>query len=167
MKQKKFTITNDLLASQGQRLGNYFIDLIFQYALIFALSIIAGIILGIIGIDGFSEWADSIDRIEEYLFGAIIMVLYYSITESLFSRTIGKLITKTIVVDINGEKPASGIIIKRSFCRLIPFNHFSFLGGNTRGWHDSISNTYVVNEKLLQIKKDQFYALDEIGNSDI
>jgi uncharacterized RDD family membrane protein YckC len=167
MKQKKFTITNDLLASQGQRLGNYFIDLIFQYALIFALSIIAGIILGLIGIDGFSEWADSIDRIEEYFFGAIIMVLYYSITESLFSRTIGKLITKTIVVDINGEKPASGIIIKRSFCRLIPFNHFSFLGGNTRGWHDSISNTYVVNEKLLQIKKDQFYALDEIGNSDI
>lgn len=167
MQQKNFTITNDLLASQGQRLGNYFIDLIFQYALIFALSIIAGIILGILGIDGFSEWADSIDRIEEYLFGAIIMVLYYSITESLFSRTIGKLITKTIVVDINGEKPASGIIIKRSFCRLIPFNHFSFLGGNTRGWHDSISNTYVVNEKLLQIKKDQFYALDEIGNSDI
>jgi uncharacterized RDD family membrane protein YckC len=167
MQQKKFTITNDLLASQGQRLGNYIIDLIFQYALIFALSIIAGIILGILGIDGFSEWADSIDRIEEYFFGAIIMVLYYSITESLFSRTIGKLITKTIVVDINGEKPASGIIIKRSFCRLIPFNHFSFLGGNTRGWHDSISNTYVVNEKLLQIKKDQFYALDEIGNSDI
>jgi uncharacterized RDD family membrane protein YckC len=93
------------------------------------------------------------------------MVLYYSITESLFSRTIGKLITKTIVVDINGEKPASGIIIKRSFCRLIPFNHFSFLGGNTRGWHDSISNTYVVNKELFEAKKKQFYELDEIGIS--
>lgn len=36
-------------------------------------------------------------------------------------------------------------ILARCFCRLIPFNAFSFLGGSGSGWHDSIPKTKVVD----------------------
>jgi uncharacterized RDD family membrane protein YckC len=80
----------------------------------------------------------------------------------LFARTVGKFITQTIVVDEHGEKPHHETILIRSLCRLIPFNPFSvlFLG---RGWHDSISKTYVVNKKALDEKKRLFDALEQNG----
>ncbi|MBC8643239.1 RDD family protein [Flavobacterium lindanitolerans] len=84
---------------------------------------------------------------------------------NLFSRTIGKFITKTVVVNINGEKPDTQEILVRSLCRLIPFETFSFLGAPNKGWHDSISKTYVVNKELLEKKKELFYSVDEIGNN--
>ena len=102
--KRKFVVTSDLLASQGQRFGNYFIDLVFQYVLIFLISMIAAIISELIDSDSFVVWLENIGRFEEYIFGIIVMVFYYVIAESYFSRTIGKLITKTVVVDINGEK---------------------------------------------------------------
>ena len=37
------------------------------------------------------------------------------------------------------------------------------MGGNTRGWHDSLSDTYVVKKDLLDERKNQFYELDEIS----
>jgi len=40
MENTTFRVTNDMLASQGQRLANYFIDLVIQYALIFVLFLI-------------------------------------------------------------------------------------------------------------------------------
>ncbi|MCW1148012.1 RDD family protein [Flavobacterium lacisediminis] len=161
--KQEFIVTSNMFASQGQRLGNYFIDLIFQYILIFVLSLVLGVLAGLFGIDSFLDWAQNIGGLGEYLIGIIITVIYYLIAETLFSRTIGKLITKTVVVDINGEKPDGVKILKRTFSRLIPFNHFSFLGGNTRGWHDSLSDTYVVKKDLLDERKNQFYELDEIG----
>ena len=69
------------------------------------------------------------------------------------------------MVDINGEKPGTQEILIRSLCRLIPFDAFSFLGAPDKGWHDSISKTYVVKKTLLEDKKKQFYSLDEIGNT--
>ena len=45
------------------------------------------------------------------------------------------------------------------FIRLIPFEILSFLGMPARGWHDSISKTFVVNKNLLDEKKKQFYSL--------
>jgi uncharacterized RDD family membrane protein YckC len=77
---------------------------------------------------------------------------------------VGKWITQTIVVDENGEKPNSETILVRSLCRLIPFNAISFLGISGRGWHDTISKTYVVNKKLLDEKKRLFYALEQNVN---
>ncbi len=34
----------------------------------------------------------------------------------------------------------------RSLCRLISFEQFSYLGGGLNGWHDSLSNTQVVQD---------------------
>jgi hypothetical protein len=44
-------------------------------------------------------------------------------------------------------RPPFGTMVLRSLCRLIPFEPFSFLGSDARGWHDSITKTRVVRKK--------------------
>lgn len=78
-------------------------------------------------------------QISSYL---LIDFLYYVITESTFSQTIGKLITKTRVITNTGEKPELFIIIKRTLCRFIPLEAYSFIN-NEIGLHDRYSRTIV------------------------
>jgi len=162
---KQFTLDQDLYASQGTRLANYFIDYVCQIALLFAVVIIVTMVSVIVGSDSILIRIQGMNRLEEYALGAVTALIYYNIFEIFFSRTIGKFITKTVVVDIYGEKPHNQEILVRSLCRLIPFEAFSFLGASGRGWHDSISKTYVVKKELLEKKKELFYSLDEIGNN--
>ncbi|HSC38756.1 MAG TPA: RDD family protein [Chitinophagaceae bacterium] len=75
-----------------------------------------------------------------------VLLLYYFVFESLFKTTLGKLVTNTRVVNETGERPGIGRVLGRTFCRLIPFEAWSFLF-NDRGWHDSFSGTYVIKEK--------------------
>ncbi len=81
------------------------------------------------------------------LFGTFIG--YYVIMEIKFQKTIGKFITKTRVVKMNGEKPENSDIIFRTFCRLIPFDRISFLFMKN-GIHDMLSKTKVVKDKFEQ-----------------
>jgi uncharacterized RDD family membrane protein YckC len=61
----------------------------------------------------------------------------------LFQATLGKIITKSTVIDENGDKIGVGRAIGRTLSRLIPFEPFSFFFSE-RGWHDSITDTHVV-----------------------
>lgn len=90
-------------------------------------------------------WLGNMSDFEGQILFVAICIFYYSFSEGIFGRSLGKFITGTIVVDENGQKPSFGTIFKRTLCRLIPFDALSFLG--SRGWHDSISDTYVVNKK--------------------
>jgi uncharacterized RDD family membrane protein YckC len=73
------------------------------------------------------------------------MVGYYVLFESAFGWTLGKLITGTRVIRVDGSKPNVGQIIGRSFARFVPFEPFSVLFGRSNsGWHDSWSGTRVV-----------------------
>lgn len=166
MENGQFRVTNDMLATQGQRLANYFIDLLVQYGLIFAFGFVLAAFAMFAGYDGVMDWLANIDKITEYLLGIVMLIIYYSFFEILFARSIAKYITKTVVVMADGSKPSAGTIVKRTFCRIIPFNHFSFLGNSGRGWHDSISDTYVVKKDVFDQKKDLFYSFDEIGKQE-
>jgi uncharacterized RDD family membrane protein YckC len=73
------------------------------------------------------------------------IVAYYLVFEGLWGRTPGKWVCGTRVVDEDGRKPAFGTVVKRTLCRFIPFEPFSFLG--ERGWHDSISKTRVIRAR--------------------
>jgi uncharacterized RDD family membrane protein YckC len=84
--------------------------------------------------------------LEIYVLVFFIFLLYYFLFESLFKTTLGKLVTNTRVVNETGEGPGIGRILGRTFCRIIPFEAWSFLF-NDRGWHDSFSGTYVIKEK--------------------
>jgi len=72
---------------------------------------------------------------------------YYIFLESKYQKTIGKFITKTKVVTKLNEKPELKDIIVRTICRLIPFDRISFLFMKN-GFHDSLSNTIVIKDKI-------------------
>lgn len=82
-----------------------------------------------------------------YLIMGITFVGYYWIMEVKFQKTVGKFVTKTKVVKMNGKKPEQSDIISRSFCRLIPFDRVSFLFMKN-GIHDFLSKTKVVKEEI-------------------
>jgi uncharacterized RDD family membrane protein YckC len=80
-----------------------------------------------------------------YAVGIIVFLGYHLICESLFQKTLGKVITKTKVVDREGNKPTFLRILGRSLARYIPFEPLSYLiGKHPMGWHDSLSKTLVV-----------------------
>lgn len=77
-----------------------------------------------------------------------ILLIYYIFFEMVYGKTPGKFITKTVVVDEKGRKPGSSQIVIRSLARIIPFEPFSFFLAPPRGWHDSLSKTYVVKDDV-------------------
>lgn len=161
--KEEFEITNYLLASHGQRIANLIIDLIVHYIIIFMIGIALGLIALWLGDPSIVDWMSNSSFITEYLLGALISVIYYFFMKTFTSRTIGKYITKTMVVMEDGTKPDSSQIFKRTLCRLIPFNALSFLGSPCNGWHDNISDTYVVKKDAFNEKVKMFYAFEEIG----
>jgi uncharacterized RDD family membrane protein YckC len=126
-----------VLVGSGRRFANHIIDLV-------ACQIVEFIIVVPIVLIWGDQNPIASDRLWNFLFGILVTILYYVAMESLTGRTLGKMVTKTIVVNEFGQKPSLGQIFKRTFCRFIPFEGFSFLDEKSRGWHDSLSKTYVV-----------------------
>ncbi len=153
-------------ANGGKRFANYIVDYIVQLVLFTGIMMVIVLLqLYITGSNSIGEWFDTIGKIEEYLLGYVLMVIYYFAMESLAKgKTIGKLITNTKVVNLNGETPDTANIMKRTLCRLIPFNALSFLGNEARGWHDSLSDTYVVDTKTFDVEMQKQFAMEEIGS---
>lgn len=155
MENKKFTVTDDLLASKGQRLLNFVIDLFIIYVIEISIGTTIILIGDLTKNDTASNWVSSLSVFESFFFGLVILFFYYLITEMYFSRTFGKYFTKTIVVKHNGSKPNMKSIIIRTVSRLIPLEPFSFLTAE-RGWHDTLSVTYVVKKHEFVAKKKLF-----------
>lgn len=163
--KESFRVTDELLASQGQRLANFFIDMAMRFIILFVIGIVLALIGTLMDLPALIDWLQNVGTFEDYLISFFIIFVYYVIMEITLSRTIGKYITKTIVVMGDGSKPNDGTIIKRTLCRFIPFDPLSF-AGDGRGWHDSISDTYVVRKEDFDEKMKLFYAFDEIGKQE-
>ena len=99
-------------ASNGKRFANYIIDSIAMYLL--------AVILLIIYIFTGNEYQEN--RLNDYLLGGIVVIIYYLATEGLTGRSLGKLITKTKVINMENEKPSFLSILGRSLARLILFS---------------------------------------------
>lgn len=144
----EFKVTKEMLASKSNRFANYIIDLILFTAIAAVIMIAAVVIAELMESEKALQIIDDFENINpilDRLITGIVFMLFYVTLEGLTQQTVGKLITKTKVVLENGEKPSVETIIIRSLCRMIPFNAFSFLGNSSRGWHDTISKTYVVD----------------------
>ena len=74
------------------------------------------------------------------------IMLYYTVSESIWGRTLGKKATGCWVVRKDGGTPRVRQILWRSFLRLIYLDWISYLFGKEVGMHDSVSNTLVVKE---------------------
>lgn len=131
------------VASQGKRFVNYLLDLIFLIIFSYIFGIILGIMLAIFSPSSLSIFEQDNELIV-YLLGFVIGMIYYTILEASSGKTIAKFITKTKVVDYQGNRPDFGTIFIRSLCRFIPFEPFSFLGSDNSGWHDKLSKTKVI-----------------------
>ncbi len=127
-------------ASKIQRFGHYLID---------------GFIILIV----FSKYIYSLSNIVESLtyffsFEAAITIMYfiasifyYLVFESIFKITPGKCLLNTRIVNCRKDKILFGQHFIRTLSRKIPFEVFSFLGQNSAGWHDKLSNTAVVQQQ--------------------
>ena len=126
-------------ATHGRRFSNFLID----KAVIFGLTFGTGMAIGILA----PERVASMSKLEDYAITYLLTVAYYTFMEGVTGTTLGKLITGTKIVDENGMRPSFGKMFQRSLCRIIPFEHFSFLASDARGWHDSITKTWVVRTR--------------------
>ena len=75
----------------------------------------------------------------------VVFILYFILTENMFQKTLGKVVTKTKVVNLDGEKPNFVEITVRTFSRLIPFDSISYLYCIS-GFHDKLSKTIVIKD---------------------
>lgn len=121
------------------RFTNRIIDVIFSYVFVF----IAFRALMATG----DRFIYRITYAELILLFYAFLIGYYVVFEALLGKTIGKMVTKTKVVNMEGGKPSFLQIVVRSLVRFIPFEPFSFLGADATGWHDTMSDTRVINDE--------------------
>jgi uncharacterized RDD family membrane protein YckC len=153
MENTKFTVTEDLLATRGQRIFNCILDLLIVHTVLISIATTAVIIGDITNNNDLSNWAKSTTTFEKFLFWIVILFLYYFLTETYFSRTFAKYFTKTIVVTKDGSRPNKRMISIRTLSRFIPLEGLTFLSGDLRGLHDLFSDTYVVRKHEFNEKK--------------
>ncbi|GAA4035210.1 hypothetical protein GCM10022386_20530 [Flavobacterium cheonhonense] len=165
MSNRQYTIPDEIIASNGKRFANVVIDYVARLGLTFVIGMIAAMIGVLTGNEEILIFFQNITRIQELTIGLVVLLLYYNVFEIFFGTTVGKLMTKTVVVDEYGEKPTANAVLIRSLCRLIPFEFFSFFGTPCVGWHDSLSKTYVVNKEDLRISKELFHSFEQIGEN--
>jgi uncharacterized RDD family membrane protein YckC len=165
MSPREYIIPDEIIASNRQRFVNVVIDYVARLGLTFVIGMIAAMISVLTGNEEILIFFQNITRIQELTIGLVVLLIYYNVFEIFFGTTIGKLFTKTVVVDVYGEKPTANAILIRSLCRLIPFEVFSFFGTPCIGWHDSLSKTYVVSKEDLRISKELFHSFEEIGEN--
>jgi uncharacterized RDD family membrane protein YckC len=75
----------------------------------------------------------------------VVFISYFILTENIFQKTLGKVITKTKVVNLDGEKPNFVDITIRTVSRLIPLDGISYLY-SISGFHDKLSKTIVIKD---------------------
>jgi uncharacterized RDD family membrane protein YckC len=116
-------------ASRGQRCVNFVLDLVF--ARLFQVGV--WIVLGRLG----WSW-------RAIPFVSLPMTIgYYLVLEGIWGTSIGKIVTRTKVIDASGGRPSFAQILGRTLSRFVPFDALSFLWAE-HGWHDAWSGTRVV-----------------------
>ncbi len=122
-------------SDKGIRIGNYIADFLLIY-------VIENIVIGILYISNVTSYTPG--RIDLLFY--LVCFLYYFFFEAFTNQTPGKMITKTRVVDAEGNKPPLKKILIRSLLRLVYLDVFSFLFGSS-GLHDELSGTAVISKK--------------------
>lgn len=142
--------------SGGKKFANFFVD----YIIIIVINSVVNIPLYFIFIDDNMNFGQ-IAKVNLFisLFNLLCYPLYYFFTENILQRSLAKYLTRCRVIDVYCEKPDWKSIMLRSIVRLVPFEMFSCLGDNGRGWHDRWSNTYVVSD-------EEYYELKSLLHQD-
>lgn len=139
-------------ASSGKRLANYIIDSIFFNIVTYVLAYILAYIIP----EAFYWYADDVlmYRIADMILSLVFYALLLSFLEALLKgKTIGKYITNTRAVNIDGSPITVGQAFGRGFSRAVPFCVFSALGNPCNPWQDRWTNTIVIDETRTQMSR--------------
>lgn len=132
-----------------------FLNLLIDYAVAYAVILLIFNVVSYIYI--YTNWIDADisgllfgdDYLDEALRGIAVSLLhfatYFIIEAATKGRTVGKLITKTFVVQLDDRPITIKQAFIRSIVRLIPFEAFTAI--YTEPWHDRLSKTKVVMKK--------------------
>lgn len=86
------------------------------------------------------------------LIGVAFYLIYQFLSELFFKRTIGKLITKTIVVMKDGDVPTLSSVFIRTISRMIPFNGIVTLITG-KSIHERVSKTVCIDCNTKDLEK--------------
>ncbi len=133
-------------AETGKRFANYIIDVVVFYALAFGV----GVIIAMASPETIDDLAEGdvgfglLDR----LISLVLYGLYMSIVEAVFKgKSVGKLITGTRAVNLDGTPISVGKAFGRGFSRAVPFCVFSAFGSPPNPWQDKWTDTMVIDER--------------------
>lgn len=126
---------------KGIRIGNWIIDTLVLLVLLTLVMYLVALF--------YPDILEAENKTIDFLIVFVIFA-YYFLFEAFSGRTIGKLVSKTKVVDKYGAQPRKWIILIRTIVRLTPIYGLSLLFGPI-GLHDMLSNTKVVRIKKAAV----------------
>ncbi|MES2430818.1 MAG: RDD family protein [Bacteroidota bacterium] len=138
---------NLIRADTGKRFLNYIIDLLVFYALFFIL----GICIAFISPSVIENIDDSPGfNLADRLFSLLLYGVYMGVIEGLLKgKSVGKFITKTRAVNMDGSRISWEKALARGFSKAVPFCAFSALGSPCNPWQDRWTSTMVIDEREL------------------
>lgn len=140
---------NVATVSIGKRFIHFVIDYLFvSFLLLPLLGALIGIVSALTGVDRSSM--NKILTSYRLLLGAGTMILYYILFEYFLNKTIGKFLTRSIVVTETDTKPSFKSCLLRTLIRFVPFEAFSILSFDSKMWHDKWTKTVVTSSATLK-----------------
>jgi hypothetical protein len=133
-------------AEQGKRFLNYIIDFILFYVILF----VGGICLALISPSALEWLADdsALTWWADRLLTFVCYALYMFVVEAVFKgKSLGKLITGTRAVNLDGSRISVSTALARGFSRAVPLCAFSALGKPCNPWQDQWTDTMVIDER--------------------
>ncbi|SHL90031.1 RDD family protein [Chryseobacterium polytrichastri] len=162
---KHLRIVEDNRASTSTRFANYIIDLIVLIVINAILSFASLIIYSFTSINFFYFYNNG-GLLWEFFTGNLISFIYYFLWEKYSNgRTVGKYITNTKTISIDGNDVTTQQVLYRTLSRIVPFDALSFLGGGN-GWHDSWSDTRVINVNNYLAEKQAKDDINSLGTKE-
>ncbi|TNF95208.1 MAG: RDD family protein [Gammaproteobacteria bacterium] len=133
------------LAKRDQRAMNLILDLLLSYVLMLILMVL----LEFTGIFTALSIEDIAQALPEWVTWLLFLFGYYLYCEGVWGKTIAKMITGTVVINISGQPASFSNILNRTLIRFIPVDFISFLPGGEypSGWHDRWSDTCVIRDR--------------------
>jgi uncharacterized RDD family membrane protein YckC len=135
------------IASFGKRVVNNVADIAGCFLLLYFLNLPVAMLAKYIGVRLWMKDPPVALKITAIIIWMASQGLYYGLLEHYWGRTLGKFLTRTIVISADGERPTISQIVARTLSRFIPFEPLSYLFGGSYpiGLHDSLSKTRVVD----------------------
>jgi len=167
---RKYLVVVDRNRSQKLiRFANLFIDRVFVVFIFFVFGFFSALVFKLTNIDFFlniTQKMSQANRVVDIMITSIVYFTYMLLIEYFTKgRSIGKYITGSKVICIDGTEPTFKEYFIRNISRFVPFDLLSFLGEN--GWHDTWSETRVVDLKKYIAESQAKSEIDNLGTKEI